>query len=236
MYRVQRAKRVGRMANPAAPIGTEGGAERRREAQPLAGADGCAFLQATAAAHPTVNTITRRVIDSPRFYIPWANDSVGKNKGGDTTTSTELIAFVRGIESHDQLCRLRVTALRVDCRGNNQSRSKPSATRHMCIYGPSDACTETVPLALLDYYQDLLSFSPTRYDEPDPADRMRRPLVGTILAAGSSMVKARAFSVPSVAFAYSCVSSVSARCAEPTQASGVGLPLSSSAASDRDKR
>ena len=44
----------------------------------------------TAAAHLTVNT--RRLIDSPRFYV--------------------LLAFVRGIGSHDQQCRLQETALR----------------------------------------------------------------------------------------------------------------------------
>ena len=65
--------------------------------------------------------------------------------------------------------------------------------------------------------------------------------MGTILAAGSSMAIARAFSVPSAAFAYVCVSSVPARCAEltprcaaPTQASGVGLSLLSSVASVSD--
>ena len=44
------------------------------------------------------------------------------------------------------------------------------------------------------------SSQPTRYDEPKPEGRTRRPpAVGTILAVGSSMAMARAFSVPSLA-------------------------------------
>ena len=44
------------------------------------------------------------------------------------------------------------------------------------------------------------SSQPTRYDEPELEGRTRRPpAVGTILAAGSSMAMARAFSVPSLA-------------------------------------
>ena len=56
------------------------------------------------------------------------------------------------------------------------------------------------PLASKHTLVSRESSQPTRYDEPKPEGRTRRPpAVGTILAVGSSMAMARAFSVPSLA-------------------------------------